>query len=142
MTLGKIQQLVKKWQVRLGLTHWEIRTRIKEGQIDGSFMEISIHEDGHWRAFIDVQPWVVGQGEEPDWVMEKDATGESFVERIVVHELLHCHFFSVGRIAKEMAQENLGDQAMEIFRTAWLQNEEQAVDVMARALQEAWQQQS
>lgn len=133
-----IERLVLKWRPRLGLLHWEFRVRVDDGDFEDGYMEIERHSDHH-RAVIDIKPWIVGEADIPEWVVD-DLHDAGFIERGVVHELAHCLFRDVRMHAAEALEPRLSPDVLETLRLGLNRDEERAVDDLATALVDHWPQ--
>lgn len=136
-SLSNIERLVERWQPRLGLGHWhiEVRRTVNPFDDESTAMEIEQHPNAH-RAAIRVADWLLDGGEDRlDIIDEIDA---DFVEKTVVHELLHLHFRDLRQVWDEFCEEEVAGQTKAVLQQASTRAEEGAVDMLARALVRAF----
>jgi hypothetical protein len=137
VTEKQLHALVSTWQQRLGLDQWRIAVRFRDDHIDDD-CAMRIHRHQRYDdAVLEVQPWVVGDGEPPD-VLEREFVGDDLVERKVVHELLHLHSRDMANIIEDDLDGYLHRDAKDLLDKSFLRAEERFVDGLAAALIRAW----
>lgn len=58
--------------------------------------------------------------------------------RTILHELLHCHFQRPSGLTQDIAEANLPKAARKVFRHAYQNEEERAIDRLADSLADAF----
>jgi hypothetical protein len=133
MNKDKLQALFDLWQKRLGLETWDIQLKFdqtSDGKLE-TVMECcrSEHYD---EATIVIQPYVL-RGKVPDGVDTHRELTDKFIEKEVVHELLHCvtrDFCYCTTSFEKWIPPVAIDAAQEVIERA----DEQMVDRLATAL--------
>lgn len=98
VTVARIKTLVRHWQARLHLTDWRLRVKVGEFEDEGRFAKLSaanISRPEYLEADIYVDPARV-------------VTAEEDLNRLVCHELLHCHTAELVAICDLWAGEDAG----------------------------------
>jgi hypothetical protein len=132
---------VEDWKQRLGLATWKITIKFAdevEFQSHGClmFIERSEHYD---RATLTVHNGIFDHTELPqclerDALEQLDSRGRStFIEAIIVHELLHLLLRDLAETAALVSNE-LPPSILNTWNTAWLRTEEATVERAAVAL--------
>lgn len=134
MTKQEILVCVSEWQSRLGLDQWLIEVRFEEPESLTSAMEC--HRSSQYeQAALIIKPELI------DWEMPENWCGPTFdsffLEKSIVHELLHCHTRDI-RSVEDMYEEQLHRDVLSVVEAAYIRAEEQLVDRLAVALVRAW----
>lgn len=136
MTTKQLEQLVEKWQHRLGLDLWDIHVVVAAWD-DPHYAELrrSVSYD---RAILQVQPWVLEGGIPPREDMLQVAMSAQFVETCVVHELLHAVLRDHLALVQDDLDGLLHRDVLATVEKAYHRINEQTVERLARALVLAW----
>lgn len=132
MTLEQVKKLVGKWQVILGLEHWEIVAQIGDPEDDG-IAEVYADRSPYETAYIIFNRKVVDEWSDDEWGDYKPGRDPNWV---VAHELIHVHMAQVDRVVWSMAKQALGEQAHNIFAEQYGDARERMIDPLARVLAE------
>lgn len=115
-----LEQWVRRAADRMGLRDWAI--------------QISRHMSGQPNVWAES---FLADHREDEWI----ALGKDFVERepeaqrwTLVHELIHCHFQPVTRMAERLWENELGARTEATIDTAVSIVEERCIDRLARAI--------
>lgn len=149
LTESKVYVLVRKWKLRLGLQQWRIpvvfraETEADEDFVAGTLMSVN-RSDFYDDAVLYLHPSCVGQMPFPQ-SMEKDmveALGADkfaqYLERKIVHELLHLVIRDLSEVAFGGMEERIGRDAFNLFEASWKRAEEKTVDSLAESIVSAW----
>lgn len=120
MTQATVERLVKKWQAKLGLDHWEIGIDWDAQCDQEAFMSIT-RMKSYDRATIEVSP---------DWGKWSDAE----TEQRVVHELLHLVLREIDTIVFDHLDGHLSPAEHDIINSAYRHHSEGVVDRLATVL--------
>lgn len=109
-----VQELLEKWQARLGLRDWQIQLELRD--------PMTFNEKGcvHWDGDLKRATIIIRKGD-PD------------VEATLVHELVHLHFVDC-EIALNVLEPFLGSIALEVAKRQMQVGIERAVEKLAAAL--------
>jgi hypothetical protein len=126
--------LTSEWQSRLGLDQWLIDVRFEEPEEETAAMEC--HRSSQYeQATLVIKPDLV------DWEMPEGWFGppldDFFLEKSIVHELLHCLTRDI-RYVEDTFDGQLHRDVQSVIEQAYKRAEEQLVDKLAVALVRAW----
>lgn len=132
-----------KWQPRLHLDSWVLGVEISDEMIERDGQGTCGQFDGNW--WHEVGKITVGPKATDDYRKSAsawpDETDEQIVERIVLHELLHCAERPLHDVAEREFSHYFGKDgvalALEPARHAWWASREMRINRMARVLIEA-----
>jgi hypothetical protein len=134
MTEQEIRDCVSEWQARLGLDQWLLEVRFEEPENETAAMEC--HRSNQYeQAALIIKPDLVEWEKPEDWF--GPALDSFFLEKSIVHELLHCHTRDI-RYVEDMYEEQLHRDVQSVVEAAYVRAEEQMVDRLAVALVRAW----
>lgn len=132
MTEAQLRDLLTEWAQRLGLDRWHLKLVIGGTDEATSYMET--HRSGYYeRGIIYVAPWLLGDGEVPDNVMEREPD-DRFIEASLVHELLHLHIRDLRAVVRDDLDGQVHRDVHVQIEKAAERAEEQCVDRLAVAL--------
>lgn len=130
MTEAQLGELVRLWQRRLGLEHWEIHHRI--GPVEDAYAQVD-HQPNYERALITFAPWLLKQEMPPENVLQLPLTDRRR-EEVVVHELLHCWTRDYRAILEELIHDQVHRDVYSVLSDAVEMAEEKSIDRLASAL--------
>jgi len=134
MTREEIIALTSEWQARLGLDQWMIDVRFEEPEEETAAMEC--HRSSQYeQATLVVKPDLVDWAKPEEWFGPE--LDDFFLEKSIVHELLHCHTRDIRRV-EDTFEEKLHKDVYEVVEASYVRAEEQLVDRLAVALVRAW----
>jgi hypothetical protein len=136
MTEGALQKLIDKWVPRLGLDQWLIELRVEDTEDKTSYMEVN-RSTTYERAVLFVPPWLLNGGPTPESVLEITIT-DPFIERSLVHELLHLQLRDMRNVTDEPLEGVLHRDVHRMVDDQMRRVEEQTVDRLAAALVRTW----
>lgn len=120
-TQEELEALGHEWQKRLGLSDWEIHYQlVGRDEIDSQGTCTS----SPTKDFSIIKLAKAECYDNPNWPLDHEKT--------IVHELLHCQFIVYDQIVDQMGDPN--DGVTKIFKTAFYDRFEVAIDKTARAL--------
>ena len=137
MTFEELNQFLFIWKARLGLSDWRIELILGGCSDETTYMEVE-HSTFYERAVIHVNPWLLGQGPTPEYVLMKEALTDDFIEVSLVHELLHMHTRNIRVVVREDLFGVVSRELHEQLKNAMERADEQMVDRLAEALVKAF----
>lgn len=127
--------LVRTWQTRLGLDHWDIEVVV--APLDGDMATIR-RATFYDRARLTVAPWVLGIGETPDECLSVREPAALGVAAIIAHELLHLVTAPLQDIVDGDLEGEINARVHGVLCNLHHRAEEQTIDRLAVALTRAW----
>jgi len=104
--LQELQLLMKYWQERLRLQHWDVKLKIVRA---ADFSQESARGENNWEQ--STAESVIHILDPADW--PKDTPFEQDMEITLVHELLHLHFSPFDNTAKESQEKIMLERAID-----------------------------
>lgn len=131
VTLKEVEECLRLWQVRLGLSGWDIDVKVNRIKPRTVGMQCC-RSPQYDRAVIRVNEWVLTNKPPHSWHDGRKMTWWD-IEEHCIHELLHCHIGPLDRWQhrlKGYVQQDVWSQVA----CAYDDEEEHVVDRLARAL--------
>jgi hypothetical protein len=138
MTEKQLKTCVALWQTRLGLSLWSIEVKTGEVEAVHAYADCA-RSVSYDRATITFCGYLVTPDGQPnsDRTMAVPTTQpdrDVWIERLVVHELLHCSLRDTQAAALDDIDGMLHRDVYSVFESSYHRAEEQAIDRLATAL--------
>jgi hypothetical protein len=115
-----LEHWLRRQADRLGLRDWAIRMTAHAPTNENSWAESHIQDNSEETVVAVSKDWLTQDPEEQ--------------RHSLTHELLHCHFYPVTRMAERLWSSELGRRTEAVIEMAVQITEERALDRLARAL--------